>query len=111
VAGGRSQLTLMRGGCGGLAGRVCSRYRGECWEKYGEVMSRSRTLRILQNAAKTTDVTSGVSWFVKKGRKLSLKMSTSMKLHICYVTVRDTDLTSAPGYGSFLTFKNRASYI
>ena len=66
MAGGRSQLTLMRGGCGGLAGRVRSRYRGEGWGRYGDVMSRSRTLRIVQNAARTTDVTSGVSWFVEK---------------------------------------------
>jgi len=33
--------------------------------EYGEVTSHSRTLRTVQNAARTTDVRSGVSWFVK----------------------------------------------
>jgi len=66
VEGGRSQQTLMRGGCGRLAGGVHSRYPGEGWGRYGEVTSQSRTLRTVQNAARTTDVRSGVSWFVKK---------------------------------------------
>jgi hypothetical protein len=66
VEGGRSQQTLMRVGCGGLAGRVHSRYPGEGWGRYGEVTSHSRTLRTVQNAARTTDVRSGMSWSVKK---------------------------------------------
>jgi hypothetical protein len=66
VGGWKKSADVDERGCGGLAGKVRSRYRAEGWGRYGEVMSRSGTLRIVQNAARTTDVKSAVSWFVEK---------------------------------------------
>jgi hypothetical protein len=94
----------MRGGCGGLAGRVHSRYYpGEGWGRYGEVTSQSRTLKTVQNAARTTHVGSGVSWFVTK--EMISKKEHNMKLRNFYVTVWGTDVNFTPGRPLF-KFKN-----